>query len=56
MKHYAMKAYGGMDILLLLLLLLLLFIVTANGLLPGGSGYTIRHYTQLTHITGRAIA
>jgi hypothetical protein len=27
-------------------LLLLLFILTANGFLPGGSGYTIRHNKQ----------
>jgi hypothetical protein len=32
-------------------LLLLLFILTANGFLPGGSGYTIRHNKQITHIT-----
>jgi hypothetical protein len=30
---------------------LLLFILTANGVLPGGSGTTIRHNTQITHIT-----
>jgi hypothetical protein len=30
---------------------LLLFILTANGFLPGGSGTTIRHNTQITHIT-----
>jgi hypothetical protein len=35
----------------LLLLLLLLFILTANGFLPGGSGNTIRHNKQITHIT-----
>jgi hypothetical protein len=29
----------------------LLFILTANGFLPGGSGTTIRHNTQGTHIT-----
>jgi hypothetical protein len=34
-----------------LLLLLLLFILTANGFLPGGSGTTIRHNKQITHIT-----
>jgi hypothetical protein len=28
---------------------ILLFILTANGLLPGGSGTTIRHNTQITH-------
>jgi hypothetical protein len=33
------------------LLFLLLFILTANGFLPGGSGTTIRHNTQITHIT-----
>jgi hypothetical protein len=33
------------------LLLLLLFILIANGFLPGGSGATIRHNTQVTHIT-----
>jgi hypothetical protein len=32
------------------LFLLLLFILTANGYLPGGSGTTIRHNTQITHI------
>jgi hypothetical protein len=31
-------------------LLLLLFILTARGFLPGGSGSTIRHNTQITHI------
>jgi hypothetical protein len=34
-----------------LVLLLLLFILTANGFLPGGSGYTIRHNKLITHIT-----
>jgi hypothetical protein len=29
----------------------LLFILTANGVLPGGSGNTIRHNKQVTHIT-----
>jgi hypothetical protein len=29
----------------------LLFMLTANGFLPGGSGTTIRHSTQITHIT-----
>jgi hypothetical protein len=33
-----------------IIVLLLLFILTANGFLPGGSG-TIRHNTQITHIT-----
>jgi hypothetical protein len=33
------------------ILLLLLFILTANGFLPGGSGYTIRYNKQITHIT-----
>jgi hypothetical protein len=28
-----------------------LFILTANGFSPGGSGTTIRHNTQITHIT-----
>jgi hypothetical protein len=28
---------------------LLLFILTENGFLPGGSGTTIRHNTQITH-------
>jgi hypothetical protein len=32
------------------ILLLLLFILTANGILPGGSGTTIRHSTQIIHI------
>jgi hypothetical protein len=31
--------------------LLLLLILTAYGVSPGGSGTTIRHNTQLTHIT-----
>jgi hypothetical protein len=30
---------------------ILLFILTANGFSPGGSGTTIRHNTQTTHIT-----
>jgi hypothetical protein len=30
---------------------LLIFILTANGFSPGGSGTTIRHNTQTTHIT-----
>jgi hypothetical protein len=29
----------------------LLFILTAKGFSPGGSGTTIRHNTQITHIT-----
>jgi hypothetical protein len=29
----------------------LLFILTANGFSPGGSGTTISHDTQTTHIT-----
>jgi hypothetical protein len=28
-----------------------LFILTANGFLPGGSGATIKHNKQITHIT-----
>jgi hypothetical protein len=31
--------------------LLLLFILIANWFLSGGSGTTIRHNTQITHIT-----
>jgi hypothetical protein len=31
------------------LFLFLLFTLTANGFLPGGSGTTIRHNTQITH-------
>jgi hypothetical protein len=34
-----------------LFIILLLFILTANGVSPGGSGTTIRHNTQVTHIT-----
>jgi hypothetical protein len=30
---------------------LLLFILTANGFLPSGSGTTVGHNTQITHIT-----
>jgi ABC-type transport system involved in multi-copper enzyme maturation permease subunit len=37
--------------LLLLLLYYYLFILTGNGILPGGSGITMRHNTQITHIT-----
>jgi hypothetical protein len=40
-----------LKIYVLLLLLLLLFILTANGFLSGGSSTTIRHNTQITHIT-----
>jgi hypothetical protein len=29
--------------------LLLLFILTTNGFLPGDSGTTVRHNTQITH-------
>jgi hypothetical protein len=29
----------------------MIFILTANGFSPGGSGTTIRHSTQTTHIT-----
>jgi hypothetical protein len=36
---------------MIIYLLLLLYILTANGILPGGSGATIRHNTQITHIT-----
>jgi hypothetical protein len=32
-------------------ILLLLLILTENGFLPGGNGTTIRHNTQITHIT-----
>jgi hypothetical protein len=28
-----------------------LFILTANGFSPGGSGTTVRHNAQITHIT-----
>jgi hypothetical protein len=35
----------------MLLLLLFLFLLTANGFLTGGSATTIRHSTQMTHIT-----
>jgi hypothetical protein len=31
-----------------IIIILLLFILTANGFLPGGSGITIRHNTQIT--------
>jgi hypothetical protein len=30
---------------------LFLFALTANEFLPGGSGTTVRHNTQITHIT-----
>jgi hypothetical protein len=40
--------YHSLCMNLLLLLLLLLFTLTANGFLPGGSGTTIRHNTQIT--------
>jgi hypothetical protein len=33
------------------ILLLLLFILTANGFLAGGSGSTVRHNAQITHLT-----
>jgi hypothetical protein len=33
------------------LILLLLLLLTANGFLSGGSGNTIRHNQQITHIT-----
>jgi hypothetical protein len=33
------------------IIIFLLFILTANGSLPSGSGTTIRHNTQITHIT-----
>jgi hypothetical protein len=42
-------SYDAAIAILLLILLLLLFILTANGFLPGGSGTTIRHNTQITH-------
>jgi hypothetical protein len=32
-------------------LFIYLFILTANGFLHGGSGATIRHNTQIAHIT-----
>jgi hypothetical protein len=34
-----------------IILLLLLYILAANWFLPGGTGTTIRHNTQITHIT-----
>jgi hypothetical protein len=37
--------------LLFLFIFTYLFILTANGFLPGGSGTTIKHNTQITHIT-----
>jgi hypothetical protein len=36
---------------LLLLLFIYLFILTANWFLRGGSGTTVMHNTQITHIT-----
>jgi hypothetical protein len=36
---------------IIILLEELSFLLTANGFLPGGSGTTIRHDTQTTHIT-----
>jgi hypothetical protein len=44
------KFLVGVSISLKATMLLLLFILTANGFLPGGSGTTIRHNTQITHI------
>jgi hypothetical protein len=32
-------------------IIIIIIILTTNGVLPGGSGYTIRHNKQITHIT-----
>jgi hypothetical protein len=33
------------------IIIIYIFILTANGFLPGGSGTTVRHNTQIPHIT-----
>jgi hypothetical protein len=33
------------------IIIIIIIHLTANGFLPGGSGTTIRHNTQITHIT-----
>jgi hypothetical protein len=43
--------FSGLFFLGVKQLQILLFILTANGFLPGGSGTTIRHNSQITHIT-----
>jgi hypothetical protein len=35
----------------IIIIIIYLFIFTANGVLPGGSGNTIGHNTQITHTT-----
>jgi hypothetical protein len=37
--------------IIIIIIIIILFILTANGILPGYSDYTIRHNTQITHIT-----
>jgi hypothetical protein len=41
----------GVIIIIIIIFIIYLFILTAKGLLPGGSGTTIRHNTQVTHHT-----
>jgi hypothetical protein len=40
-----------MSSIIIIIIIINLFILTANGFLPGGSGTTIRHNTQIIHIT-----
>jgi hypothetical protein len=41
--------YGS--ICIIIIIIIYLFILTANGFSPGGNSTTIRHNTQITHIT-----
>jgi hypothetical protein len=36
---------------LIIIIIIIIIILTANGVLPGGSGTTVRHNTQITHHT-----
>lgn len=47
--RHASIQYTGTAVLSSCKYILLLFILTANGFLPGGSGTTVRHDTQITH-------
>jgi hypothetical protein len=40
-----------MIIIIIIIIIIYLFILTANGVLPGGSGTVIRYNTQIAHIT-----
>jgi hypothetical protein len=42
---------GVPDVSITIIIIIIIIILTANGFLPGGNVYTIRHNKQITHIT-----